>query len=487
MRCRIVFTWSLIFLITWQAFPCTIISGKTKNNFVWFGNNEDFFFDFNYYLNVFPRQGKLLGMITFTCGSPESVIQGGMNEAGVFLDWNAFPPEPQSAYRDWDKKKDYPGGAMALDLQILRNCTSVLEVRDLFNQYRDPEFLSAQMHIADKLGNLAIVNAKGFRIAQGPYQVSTNYNVLTNDPSQAKACWRYPIAERMLKENGVSFENVRNILDATQQKKLVGTIYSNVANLTTGDVYNYYGGDFAIPYHFKLSELLAKGKKSYLWRSLFPESPLVKVWEVYLARGPQAALEEYRRLESKMPEKRKMETLRHSFSSCLLRLNKYADARIFFEEWLKVGGSKDENANFYNALIQLSNGRYDRARERLADQIKTEAKDISAQKSNPPSRAELLLSRLQGVKPAGANVRFVLKGHTDAKFVCVAGLGYMAVTDFLLRTGDGWAGDFALPAGKNHYAFLVDGRLLLDSENSVVETVHTDDGKIVRYNVKIVR
>jgi len=486
MQNRIVLAGCLIFLITWQVFPCTIISGKTKDHIVWIGNNEDFYFDFNTYLNVLPREGKLLGMITFTYGSPESFIQGGMNEAGIFLDFNALPSVPQSAYRDWNKKKDYPGGDLALVIHILRSCSTVVEVRALYNQYRIPGLLGAQMHIADKLGNLGIANAEGFRIAKGSYQVSTNYNVLTNNASEARACWRYPIAERMFKENGVCFENVRNILDATQQKRFVGTIYSNVANLKTGDVYNYYGGVFANPYHFKLGDLLAKGKKSYLWRSLFPEAPLVKVWEAYLAAGPEKALEVYRQLEATIPEKRKLETLRHIFSSCLLRLNKYADAKVFFEEWKKVGGSNDKNAIFYDALVELSNGDYNKARDLLAEQIKIEAANETAQKSQGASMAGLLLARLQGTKPTGANTRFELKGYKEAKFVCVAGLGYVAVTDFLLRTPKGWAGDFVLPAGKNHYVFLVDGKMTLDPENHEVETVPTEDG-VFQYNVKVIR
>jgi len=487
MTHRITLTFSLIFLLTWRIFPCTIISGKTKANVVWFGNNEDFYFDFNTYLNAIPREGKLLGAITFTYGSPESFIQGGMNEAGLFFDFNALPPMPQSVYADWDKKRDFPGGDNALCLHILQTCSTVIEVKALFSQYRIAGLLGAQMHVADRSGNLAIVNAMGFRVAQASAQVSTNYNVLSDDAATLKkTCWRYPIAERMFKERGVSFETVRDILDATQQRRIVGTIYSNVANLTTGDVYNYYGGDFTLPYHFKLQKLLAKGKKSYLWRSLFPEVLLVKVWETYLARGAEEALLVYRKLELPLPEKRKTETLRHLFSSCLLRLNKYDDARVFFEEWLKAGGDKDKVANLYGALIRLSNGNYGRAQDLLAEQLKIEATDEFAKKYFSPSMTGRLLASLQGTKPSGANTRFELKGYKDAKFVCVAGLGYVAVSDFLLRTPDGWARDFALPAGKNYYSFLIDGKNVLDPENPEVEDVMTEDGKF-KFNVKMVR
>jgi len=60
------------------------------------------------------------------------------------------------------------------------------------------------------------------------------------------------------------------------------------------------------------------------------------------------------------------------------------------------------------------------------------------------------------------------------------------VTDFLLRTQDGWAGDFALPAGKNYYSFLVDGANVLDPANPEAEEVMTEDGKF-KFNFKMVR
>jgi hypothetical protein len=55
MKKPIVFASCLIFLITWQVFPCTSISVKIRDHIVWIGNNEDFCFDFNTYLNFLPR------------------------------------------------------------------------------------------------------------------------------------------------------------------------------------------------------------------------------------------------------------------------------------------------------------------------------------------------------------------------------------------------------------------------------------------------
>jgi hypothetical protein len=345
---------------------------------------------------------------------------------------------------------------------------------------------NAQIHLADKNGTLAVINASGIRIAKNNFQVSTNFNIFTRGPSDGgRHCWRYPIAEKMFQEREVSLDTIRDILDATQQPRLVGTIYSNVINLTTGDAYNYYAGDFKHTYHFNLKELMKEGKKSYLWRSLFPEAPVVKIWETYLTKGAYAAIEVFRMTKDSIPESRRSEVLRHVFSSCILRENKYADAKTFFDEWLRVNDGKDKMTHLYHALVQLTNGNVEKAKYYFSEQIKVEETDELAQKSYP-SMSKGLLKKLEGKMQSDTNTRLELIGHHEAKFVCVMGLGWISVTNFLLKTKEGWAADFALPKGKHHYAFLVDGKKVLDPGNSDMEEIDTEDGKMI-LNVKVVK
>ncbi|RZK36400.1 MAG: hypothetical protein EOO61_10420, partial [Hymenobacter sp.] len=74
-------------------FACTIVSGTDRKGQTWAMNNEDFFHTSSNYVNVFPAKDKhTLGYITLTYGSPESSVQGGVNEAGLFFDVNALPP-----------------------------------------------------------------------------------------------------------------------------------------------------------------------------------------------------------------------------------------------------------------------------------------------------------------------------------------------------------------------------------------------------------
>ncbi|HXH28538.1 MAG TPA: hypothetical protein VNL37_05795 [Candidatus Polarisedimenticolia bacterium] len=474
---RTVVFFCLASMLAAEAFPCTIVSGKTQDGVVWAGNNEDYYFDFDTYLNALPPEDGLLGAVSFTYGSPESFIQGGVNEHGLFFDFNALPPIPRSEVLDRGERKEFPGGDDALVRRILRTCSSVPEALALLRQY-DFDLTAAQMHLADRQGNLAIVNATGIRLSRADYQVSTNFNVFTRGPSSGeRVCWRYPIADRMLRKDGVGFETIRSVLDATQQPRFYGTIYSNVINLATGDVYNYYAGDFAHVFHFRLEELLKKGKKSYLFRSLFPDAPIVRVWETYQAKGAEAAVALFERLRDTLPAERRAETLRHMFSTCLLRLNRFRDARVFFDEWLKVSGGKDEATDLYNALIHLSTGDYQGSKALLKEQIKTDATDERAQKSYPPW-AKTLLARLEGETPAGANARFTLKGYQKAGFVGLYLVDEVPVLYPLLKTPTGWQGQFVFPHGRDAYAFLVDGERILDPGNPQHESIHTEDGDL---------
>jgi hypothetical protein len=467
------------------ALPCTIISGKTKDGIVWAGNNEDFYFDFNTYLNVLPAEGDLLGAVSFTYGTPDSHIQGGFNEAGLFFDINALPAIPKSDWIDWGERTEFPGGEAPFFSHLLRTCSTVQDAINLIKKY-EIELTNGQVHLADSKGTLAVISNSGIRLSENNFQVSTNFNIFTRGPSDGgRHCWRYPIAEKMFQEREVSLDTIRDILDATQQQRLVGTIYSNVINLTTGDAYNYYAGNFKNTYHFNLKKLMQEGKKSYLWRSLFPKAPVVKIWETYLTKGAQAAVEVFQKMKESIPETRQSEVLRHVFSSCILRENKYADAKIIFEEWLKTSKGKDKMTNLYHGLIQLTNGNMEKAKYRFTEQTKVDATDELAKKYYRPY-AKIFLDLLDENKPPGDGTRFELKGYSDAKFVCVFGLNLIPIVNFLKKTQDGWAANFSLPPGKHHYAFLVDGELVFDPANPVREEIDTEDDKMT-LNVKVVK
>ena len=87
------------------------------------------FFTFSTYLNTVSRTDSTYGYIFFSYIN--DFPQGGVNEAGLFYDGNAINPG-KTIYKDYDKKKDFPGGFTAIMHHIMRKCDNVNEVLDLF-------------------------------------------------------------------------------------------------------------------------------------------------------------------------------------------------------------------------------------------------------------------------------------------------------------------------------------------------------------------
>jgi hypothetical protein len=60
----------------------------------------------------------------------------------------------------------------------------------------------------------------------------------------------------------------------------------------------------------------------------------------------------------------------------------------------------------------------------------------------------------------------------------MAGLDSLSIANFLIRTKEGWAAEFALWPGKHYYVFLVDGKIVFDPANPAKEEIDTADGKM---------
>ena len=154
---------------------------------------------------------------------------------------------------------------------ILENFSTTEEVVAFFELYWfEKGFTSAQMHIADRLGHFAIVGPSGSRIlTDRKYQVSTNFRACGGTEMEASTCWRFPTALGKLRRNGSSHESFRDISESTAQSgNGGGTLYSNIQNLTTGDIWFYFAQDYRDPFQTSLKELLGMGRGSYLMRDL---------------------------------------------------------------------------------------------------------------------------------------------------------------------------------------------------------------------------
>ena len=264
------------FAPTCALYACTIFSGISQNGQVWNANNEDGrHTPENVYLNVYPkRTDSRFGYITLThdnAGTPD--IQGGMNEAGLTFDFNALDREYPVKNRD--SKQPFPHSDENVIPHMIGNFRTVEEVVSYFDKHwlaSDKVFTKSQMHVADKQGHFAIVGPSGSRIlTNASFQVSTNFNIC--DGQDGSSCWRFPIVTQGLKKNPASLRLLTELCAKTAQQGNIKTVYSNIQNLSTGDIWFFYDRAYSSPYKTNIRELLTGGRKSYRVNELCQRPP----------------------------------------------------------------------------------------------------------------------------------------------------------------------------------------------------------------------
>ena len=436
---------------------CTIFSGKDKHGNIWTGNNEDYPFSFVNYINVFPRSGNAkYGYYTlsyFTKENGENFnIQGGMNEAGLFYDLNTIP---SVLIKDLHKKKNFPEGSQRILSYILESMETVDQVVAFFEKYWfEVGFNSAQMHVADKYGNFAIVGPSGNRILRNqPYQISTNFDVC--GVGDSGTCWRFPIVEKALKESEIGLNAFTEICKKTsiKGKDDIHTIYSNIQNLNTGEIWFYFSSDYENHYKTSLKELLGKGRKSYLIRDLFPEHPVTTLYNDLIDNGGKSSFEKFESM--KLSADRKKEIL-SIFVNYFLGSEYNMEALPFLEEYLRyepIGyWMRATRAIYYHQLGQQKKA------ESIVNAYKNEVPDTSMD-------VPQLLELFQGVYPSETNVTIELHGHQEAKHVFVKGLPIPF--NFLIKKDGKWMGKYNLEEGIYNYSFIVDGKETFDHKTPI--------------------
>lgn len=267
-------------ILCWtQTYACTIVSAVASNGQVWTCNNEDGEIGVANFINVFPKSVEIkYGYFTLSYFSPkfgEGIsIEGGMNEAGLTFDFNSIHQVPGL---DPKSKKAFPQGDQQILPHILGTMKSVEQVVEFFKIYWfQSGFTSAQMHVADRQGRFAIISASGIQLAEkGKFLVSTNFDICGKE--DGSYCWRYPKAIALLKENDPSLKTMMSICREIKQGE--STLYSNIQNLTTGDIWFLSKHDPQSTVKTNIVNLLSKGRKSYTFNdlnSLTEDRPLVQ-------------------------------------------------------------------------------------------------------------------------------------------------------------------------------------------------------------------
>jgi hypothetical protein len=202
------------------------------------------------------------GVVYF--GFDDYFPQGGMNEAGLFFDAAALPLKEPAARAGMKRAN---GGILD---KMMRECVTVPQALALLGRYDLANLEQAQLLLADRSGASAIVERNHVIARQGDYQIATNFRQSRLAPDKTE-CWRYQKADQMLKESReFSVDRFRAILAATHQQGPVRTLYSNIYDLKTGDVYVYHAHDFTRVVRINLKDELARGKHRVNLKSLFP-------------------------------------------------------------------------------------------------------------------------------------------------------------------------------------------------------------------------
>ena len=246
-----------------HVFACLILfitDGKTvlvANHEDWYARDSE--------VTFIPAQGKRFGMLYFDFAS-EKIAQGGMNTAGLFFDGTRTPFAP---YNENDLKKDCK---CYIWKKILEECATVDEAVRYVMKYKVPEIEEVHILFADKKGNSAVIGVYDGKLQihkrTGNHQLLTNFNLTNPSYGDEPPCQRFATAEKMLgADSSVTVENLEKILSKTHQDAF--TVYSNIYNLTSGDVYVYNRADFTKKIKLNLLTELKKGKHSISIPSLF--------------------------------------------------------------------------------------------------------------------------------------------------------------------------------------------------------------------------
>jgi len=281
------FTW-LISLISGSSitnvYACTNFKIKDDQTF-YFGNSEDHAFRqiSDTFITFVPQgqnwfDGSKLKygavVVGYANGSGNSWVQGGMNEKGLAFDSTSVPHTEPNLH-------DERPPNLVPEIFSCETISEVVEYKKTHGVYQQEG--SVQSFYVDKSGESVVFHIGedgefSFFRNNGSFQLATNYYV--EDPSHGNpgsdAIRRYNAAEQVLdyivKNDDISIESITLVLDAVHfEGSAVNTLYSNIFDVTNGDIYLYFFHQFEEVVKLNLEEELAKGRHAYRISDLFTQ------------------------------------------------------------------------------------------------------------------------------------------------------------------------------------------------------------------------
>lgn len=232
-------------LFSANLYSCTVFSVSNADTAL-FGNNEGYWPGYKTLYWVIPASDNSFGRICFGYQG-EALVQGGMNEKGLAFDWVASLES--SGYELNDTLITLE---TSLSEKMLAEASTVDEAIAYYKKYNEPFFLTAQILLADKNGDAAIVGWQNGKL-----------NIEKKNGKALVLGYKDSVALNSLKSvEPINAQNCATILSKVLQRGIIATCYSNTFNLKTGEiyVYNFLETDNSI--RLNLKEELAKGAHS---------------------------------------------------------------------------------------------------------------------------------------------------------------------------------------------------------------------------------
>ena len=171
----------------------------------------------------------------------------------------------------------------------------------------------------------------------------------------------------------------------------------------------------------------------------------------------QAALAQYRQQKAVQADYQLREGAVNRLGYALMGLNRIDEALQVFQLNL------DHFPDSWNVYDSYAEAQLRHGNRRLAEQYYQKSLDL-----NPGNNgAQHILAQLRAKPPRTGNVRFMLKGRAQARFVALAGSfnHWSDLHTLCDKEGEEWICQIDLKPGKYFYKFVVDGQWILDAEN----------------------
>lgn len=237
---------------------CTIFTHVSNEN-VWVGANEDVE-NIDTFADqwIWPRPAKANMNGYFTIGFKAFPLapQAGINDKGLFFDYNAL--EPISA-----EPNGKPVAQFMMADKLMAECTTVKEAIAILDTFDLKGLAGGQMFLVDAHGNSAIIEQRAITYRKSrDFQIGTNFRT-SAIPENLITCERYKITYSSLSEaTFVTEETILGILKATALNEKFVTKYSIATELKSGRLRLFLNGN---PGHSTwtgtVSSVIDKGNK----------------------------------------------------------------------------------------------------------------------------------------------------------------------------------------------------------------------------------